>query len=208
MPSYLFPRSSSPRINRKQYCDNRQPCLIPFPIVAGSASPSATLTTASWGMYNLLIILLSLQSTPIFFKMSIEFVQCTLWKAFSSSTKQTKTAWLCSRHLSYNIRNVSINSLVPHPLLNPNFDFPMKWFAFDSTLLVRTLKTLDKNLELHFFQLVSVESYKIYTLAKYPYRLPLLIIECKLPILFLYPFTGITNMHIYTRTHDTLWATA
>ena len=30
-------------INRKQYCDNRQPCLTPFPIVAGSAFPSATL---------------------------------------------------------------------------------------------------------------------------------------------------------------------
>ena len=53
---------------------------------------------------------------------------------------------------------------------------------------------------------------KIYTLAKYPYRirLPLLIIQCKILFLIypIYTFTGITTIHIYTRTRDTLSATA
>ena len=63
-----------------------------------------------------------------------------------------------------------------------------------------------KALELHFSQLISVESY---TFAKYPYRLPLQVIECKIPILFLIysihspalpPFTYI--LEILTRSQQ------
>ena len=55
-------------------------------------------------------------------------------------------------------------------------------------------------IEQHFFKSLHTR--------KYPYRLPLQVIQWKMPIVFsiypIYIFTGITTVHIHIRTHDTL----
>ena len=61
------------------------------------------------------------------------------------------------------------------------------WLSWQSVALNLWGREFDSHrrpcMELHFSQLVSVESSKIYTLAKYPYRLPLLVyIECVPPM--------------------------
>src|SRR5580704_2171465 len=67
--------------------DSGHPCRTPLPMTPGSDSPSATLTTACCLIYKFFMSLLSLQSTCSCFNTSIIFIQLTLSKAFSKSTK-------------------------------------------------------------------------------------------------------------------------
>src|SRR6218665_2077765 len=108
---------------------------------AGLVSPFPTLIMASCCKYRLFISLLSLQSTPIFFSRCHSFVHFTLSKAFSKSTKHMNSSLSCSKLLSRSIRITPIASLVPQPLVNPNWFFPRNSSAFAVILLVRIFRT-------------------------------------------------------------------
>ena len=98
------------------------------------ARSSRTLTF--WSMYNLLINLLSHQSIPVLFRICINLVQFTRSNAFCQSMKQIHSSSSTSIVRSAIIRIIPIASLVPYPLLNPNWSSPSTSSIFLSILLL------------------------------------------------------------------------
>ena len=116
--------------------DKQHPCLTPLPICTLLVSPWSSRTLTLWSMYYLLINLLSRQSIPVLFKICINLVQFTRSNAFCQSMKQTHSSSSISKVRSAIILIIPIASLVPFPLLNPNWSSPSTASIFLSNLLL------------------------------------------------------------------------
>ena len=87
-------------------------------------------------MYKLLYNLLSCQSVPVPFRISINLVQLTWSNAFCQSTKQTHSSSSISKAHSDIILNIPTASIVPVPLLNLNWSPPSTSSILLSILLL------------------------------------------------------------------------
>ena len=116
--------------------DKQHPCLTPLPICTLLISLRASRTLTFCSMYNLLINLLSRQSMPIPFRICINLVQFTRSNPFCQSLKQTHSCSSISKVRSGIILIIPIASLVPFPLLNPNWSSPSTSSIFFSILLL------------------------------------------------------------------------
>ena len=115
-PFHSFLGKTLSRIGDKQH-----PCLTPLPIFTLLVSPRFIRTLTLWAMYKLLINLLSRQSIPVPFRICINLVQLTRSNAFCQSMKQTHSSLSISKVRSDIILSIPTASLVPFPLLNPNW---------------------------------------------------------------------------------------
>ena len=116
--------------------DKQHPCLTPLPIFTLLVSPWFSCTLTLWTMYRLLINLLSHQSIPVSFSICINLVQWTRSNAFCQSMKQTLSSSSISKAHSDIVLSIPIASLVPFPLLNPNWSSPSTSSIFFSILLL------------------------------------------------------------------------
>ena len=121
--------------------DKQHPCLNPLPIFTLFVSPRFSRTVTLWAMYKLLINLLSRQSIQVPFRICINLVQLTLSNACFQSMKQTHRFSSIFKVRS-DILSIPIASLVPFPLLNPNWSSPSTSSIFFSILLLSIFVTI------------------------------------------------------------------
>jgi len=113
--------------------DKQHPCLTPLPVFTLLVSSRFSQTLTHWAMYKLLINLLSRQSIPVSLRICINLVHLTRTNAFCQSMKQIISSSSISRVRSDIILSIPIASLVPFPLLNPNWSFQVHpQFSFQS----------------------------------------------------------------------------
>jgi len=101
--------------------DKQHPCLTRLPVFTLLVSPRFIRTLTLWAMYKLLTNLLSRQSIPVPFRICINLVQLTRSDSFYQSVKQTQSSGSISKVRSDIILSNPIASLVPCPLLNPDW---------------------------------------------------------------------------------------
>jgi hypothetical protein len=117
-----FVRHSLYNLNR--IGDKQHPCLTSLPVFTLLISLRFSRTLTLWATYKLIFNLLSCQSIPGLFRICINLVQLTLSNAFCQSMKQTLSSSSISNVRSDVILSIPIASLVPFPLLNPNWSSP------------------------------------------------------------------------------------
>ena len=122
--------------------DKQHPCLTPLPIFTLLVPPHFSCILTLWALYNLLMNFLSRQSIPVTFRICINLVQLTRSNAFCQSMKQTHSSASISRIHSAIILSTSIASLVPFPLLNPNWSSPSTFSIFLSIPLLSIFATI------------------------------------------------------------------
>ena len=105
-------------------------------------SPRFSRILILWALYSLLITLLSRQSIPVTCRIYINLVQLTRSNAFCQSMKQTHSSASISRVRSVFIFSTPTASLVPFPLLNPNWSSPSTSSIFLSILLLSIFATI------------------------------------------------------------------
>jgi len=132
-------RHSLYKLNRIGY--KQHPCLTPLPIFTLLVSPRFSRTLTPWVMYTLLINLLPRQSIPVSFRICINLVQLTLSNPFCQSMKQTLSSSSISKVRSDIILSITIASLIPFPLLNPNWSSSCISSISFSILLLSILAT-------------------------------------------------------------------
>ncbi|XKL68336.1 hypothetical protein PGB90_003827 [Kerria lacca] len=110
-------------INKLKRIGDRLPCLNPFRILA-SPILSSTFISTFCSLYRFHITLLSLYFTPISFNILNNLVLSTLSNAFSKSSNATYVSSPFFSLFSNTSLKHKIASLVPLPLLNPNWSSP------------------------------------------------------------------------------------
>ncbi|XKL59134.1 hypothetical protein PGB90_000150 [Kerria lacca] len=127
----------------KRIGDRLQPCLTPSRILA-SPILSSTFISAFCSLYRFYITLLSLYFTPISFNILNNLAHSTLSNAFSRSTNATYVSSPFFSLFSNTSLKQKIASLVPLPLLNPNWSSPTLSSILPCILLCNILvKSLD-----------------------------------------------------------------
>ena len=121
--------------------DKQHPCLIPLPIFTLLVSPRFSSTLTLWAMYELLFNLISRPSIPVSFRICINLVQMTRSNVFCQYMKQTLSSSSISKVRS-DILSIPIASLVPFPLLNPNWSSPSISSIFFSILHLSIFATI------------------------------------------------------------------
>jgi hypothetical protein len=140
LPTASLVRHSLYKLNK--IGDKQHPCLTPLPNFTLLVSPRFSHTLSLWAMYKLLINLLSRQSIPVPFTICINLVQLTRSNAFCQSMQQThRSTSVCKVHSDI-ILSISIASVVPFPLLNPNWSSPSTSSIFLSVFLLSIFATI------------------------------------------------------------------
>jgi hypothetical protein len=119
--------------------DEQHPYLTPFSIFVLLVSPWSSRTLTLWFMYKVLINLLLRKLISVPFRICINLVQFTRSNAFCQSMTQAHNSSSMSKVRSDIILSITIASLVPFLLLNPNWSFPSKSSIFFSILLQNIL---------------------------------------------------------------------
>ena len=101
--------------------DKQHPCRTPLQTCTLLVSPRSSRILTLWSMYSFLINLISRQSIPVLFRICINLVQFTRSNTFCQSMTQTHSPSSTSKVRSDIILIIPIASLVPFPLLNPNW---------------------------------------------------------------------------------------
>ena len=109
------------KLNRISY--KQHSCLISLQIFIVLVSPWYSHTLTFWFIYNLLINLLSCQSTLVSCRVCIHLVQFTVCQ----SMQQTHNSSSMSKVYPDIIISIPTASLVPFPLLNPNWPSASKY---------------------------------------------------------------------------------
>ena len=121
--------------------DKQHPCLTPLPFFTLLVSPRFSCTLTPWVMYKLRINLLSRQSITVPFIICINLVNLTRSNAFCQSTKRTHSSAYILK-VRYDILSIPIESILPFPLLNPNWSSPSTSSIFLSIFLLSTFATI------------------------------------------------------------------